>query len=231
MRCAKLVLISCATISGTTRRRAEISLIQQYGISLILDVGANTGQYALHMRELGFTGQIISFEPLRDEYKALAARADSDDHWDSRNYALGEIDGRKEINVSEKSDSSSLLTVLPRHIDSAPQAQTVDTQTIELHKLDSIFDEFVSPQDIPYLKLDTQGYEMNVLSGATDTLDRIDTLQLEMSLTPLYEGETGLPAMTSWLYEKGYVLVSLEPGHADSRTGQLMQVDGIFHRF
>ena len=104
-------------------------------------------------------------------------------------------------------------------------------QTIEIHTLDEIFDRICSPGDIPYLKLDCQGYEMRILSNAGSSLDKIDTIQLEMSLMPLYAGETLLPEMARWLYEKGYVLVGLEPGHADSKCGQLLQVDGIFHRF
>jgi len=208
-----------------------MSLISEYRISIILDVGANTGQYAAHLREIGYSGRIVSFEPLRDEYAALDIRASSDEKWHTHNYALGDTDGQQEINVAENSHSSSLLAVLPRHLDSAPAAQAVSTQRIELHKLDSIYDNVCSSDDIPYLKLDAQGYEMKILNGAAQTLDKIDTIQLEMSLTPLYQGETGLPEMATWLYDQGFVLVSLEPGHADSRTGQLMQVDGIFHRF
>jgi FkbM family methyltransferase len=208
----------------------RIRLMQEYRTSVVLDVGASMGQYAMHLRELGYKGRIVSFEPLRDEFAILADRASHDDRWQARNQALGEMDGRKEINVSAKSDSSSLLRVLPRHLESAPQAGTVGTQTIELRQLDTVFDEVVGRDDVPYLKLDTQGYEMNVLRGAARSLQRIDTIQLEMSLTPLYDGETSLPELVTWLYGNGFELVGLEPGHADARCGQLLQVDGIFHR-
>lgn len=215
--------------SHTEARR--ISLISEYKISVILDVGANTGQYAKRLRYLGHTGRVVSFEPLRSEYAELEKRASRDPAWETRNYALGDHDGTQEINVSENSVSSSLLNILPRHIASEPKARSIGKKTIELRKLDSIFDEICSGEDNPYLKLDTQGYEMQILEGAERSLDKIHTIQIEMSLIPQYQGETLLPEMTSWLYAKGYVLVAIEPAHSDWRDGQMLQVDGIFHRF
>ena len=209
----------------------RINLISHYGITVILDVGANNGQYAAHLRDMGFQSRIVSFEPLSGEYATLKARAHGDHQWETKNYALGDTDSQQEINISENSHSSSMLSVLPRHIESAPGAKSIGKQTIIVKKLDTIYSEVCTASDVTYLKLDAQGYEMKILNGGTESLKKIDTIQLEMSLTPLYDGETGLPEMTNWLYDQGYVLVSLEPGHADSRTGQLMQVDGIFHRF
>ena len=81
-----------------------------------------------------------------------------------------------------------------------------------------------------YLKIDTQGFEGRVLQGADRSLAEIDTIQIEMALTPLYEGEMTFIDLCQLLLGKGYVIVGLEPGFADPRTGQLLQADGIFHR-
>ena len=215
-------------MNHTEARR--ISLIHEYRINVILDVGANAGQYAKRLRYIGYAGRVASFEPLRSEYEELKQRASRDPAWQTQNYALGDHDGLQEINVAENSVSSSLLNVLPRHLASDPKTQSAGKQTIELRKLDSVFDEICSNEDVPYLKIDAQGYEMRILKGAERSLDRINTIQLEMSLIPLYEGETLLPEMTSWLYAKGYVLVGIEPAHSDWRDGQLLQVDGICNK-
>ena len=215
--------------SHTEARR--ISLISEYKISVILDVGANIGQYAKRLRYLGYAGRVVSVEPLRSEYAELEKRASKDPAWQTRNYALGDHDGMQEINVAENLVSSSLLNVLPRHIASEPKTRSIGKQTIEVRKLDSIFDDICLSEDIPYLKLDTQGYEMRILEGAEQSLDKIHTIQIEMSLIPQYHGETLLPEMTNWLDSRAYVLVGIETAHSDWRDGQLLQVDGIFHRF
>jgi FkbM family methyltransferase len=216
-------------MTHTEARR--ISLISEYKIGVVLDVGANTGQYAIHLRKLGFAGRIVSFEPLQAEYAQLETRASKDPLWETLNCALGDQDSRQEINIAENSYSSSMLNVLPRHLDSEPKVRSIGKQMIELRKLDSIFEKLCSDSEVSYLKLDAQGFEMRILEGAEKSLEKIDTIQLEMSLMPLYQGETLLPEMMQWMYQKGYVLVGFEPGHSDSKAGQLLQADGIFHRF
>jgi len=80
------------------------------------------------------------------------------------------------------------------------------------------------------LKIDTQGYERRVLDGAERSLESVVLLQLEMSLVPLYEGETLFHEMCPLLHQKGFRMVSIEPGMKDEKTGHLFQVDGIFQR-
>ena len=84
--------------------------------------------------------------------------------------------------------------------------------------------------DKVYLKIDTQGFEENVLKGAESSLNHIDTIQLEMSLIPLYRDEPLFDEMYHFLYQKGYRLIAIEAGFTDEETGQLLQFDGIFHR-
>ena len=81
-----------------------------------------------------------------------------------------------------------------------------------------------------YMKIDTQGFESKVLKGAGNSLMRIDTVQMEMSLVPLYEGEMLFNEMCMFMTEKGYSLIAIESGFSDQNTGQVLQVDGIFHR-
>ncbi|MDX1547792.1 MAG: FkbM family methyltransferase, partial [Rhodothermales bacterium] len=95
---------------------------------------------------------------------------------------------------------------------------------------DAVFEDYYRPGARAYLKLDVQGYERHVLDGAARALPQILGLQLEMSLVPLYDGETPFHEMLTVLDGLGFTLMSVEPVHADARTGQLLQVDGIFFR-
>lgn len=207
-------------------------LLESYKIDLVLDVGANTGQFALEMRqELRYAGRIVSFEPLSSAFRGLKENIDQDASWRAFNYALGDHSGQYEINIAGNSYSSSLLDMLPSHEMSAPDSKYVGKETIEVHTLDSIFDSISIGANNIYLKIDTQGFEGQVIKGAINSLPRIGTIQLEISLIPLYEGGVSFEEIYRKLTDYGYVLVSIEPGFSDQSTGQLLQIDGTFHRF
>lgn len=206
-------------------------LIESFAINVTLDVGANTGQFAKKLRnDIGFSGKIVSFEPLSSAFELLKRNASRDPEWEVINCALGDTEEKKKINIAGNSYSSSLLNMLPAHMDFAPESEYIGQELIEIRTLDSIIDNVCSREDNIFLKIDTQGFEGKVIRGGGASLDRIATIQLEMSLIPLYEGELLFNGLYDLLYDKGYSLVSIEPGFLDSKTGQLLQVDGIFHR-
>lgn len=207
-------------------------LLRSYSIETVLDIGANSGQFAEYLRnDLGYTKRIISFEPLSSAFALLKAKAVKDPCWDAFNIALGDFDGQCEINIAGNSVSSSLLDMLPSHLESAPNSSYVGKETIEVKKLDSIFDDLCGMTSSVYMKIDTQGFENRVLDGAKNALRRIHTVQMEMSLVPLYRGELLFNELYSLMKDNGYNLVAILPGFSDPHSGQLLQVDGIFHRF
>ena len=94
---------------------------------------------------------------------------------------------------------------------------------------------FRSPAIFPgtgpiFLKLDTQGYEEQVLKGAEGILSRVVAIQMEISLVPLYQEAPTLIHVVSAMGELGYHLFQMVQGFRDVATGQLLQVDGIFVR-
>ena len=206
----------------------RVKLMSQYKIDLVFDVGANTGQYATNLRTLGYRGRIVSFEPLTSAYKSLVSLADEDPLWYTVNIALGDQDGKAEINIASNSQSSSILDMLPSHTNSAPDSAYVGKEEITIRKIDTIIDEYRRPANTLYLKIDAQGYEKTIIQGAINSLDKITGIQLEVSLIPLYKGEALLADMIDYMSTQGYTLMSLEPGHGDPSTGQLLQVDCIF---
>jgi FkbM family methyltransferase len=201
-------------------------------IDVVLDVGANAGQSARHLRsDLGFEGRICSFEPLSVPFRTLQSRAAEDPNWQAFNFALGDVEGVATMNVAANSESSSLLEMRPAHLEAAPESGFLGTEDVEIRTLDAIFDELCQAGDRVYLKLDTQGFEDRVLRGADRCLAKIDTVQVEMSLTPLYSDEPTFGELYQLLLGNGYVMVGLEPGFTNPETGQLLQADAIFHRF
>lgn len=210
-------------------RRAR--LLGDRKINLVLDVGANTGQFAQSLRrEFDYAGEIISFEPLKDAFAALERASASDPHWRCLNLALGDKDGLSKIHVSANSHSSSLLDAVDRAIEIEPSIGYVGEQEITVRRLDGLFDELTRPDDRVYLKIDTQGYEMQVLNGALGVLDRVELIQLETSLIPVYQGELLIGDVIKYLDYLSFRIVSIEPGWYDKKTAELLQADLILAR-
>lgn len=205
-------------------------LLAHYGIQLVLDVGANEGQYARMLRQGGYPGRIVSFEPQSAAFDRLQAGASGDSDWTALNLALSDTDGTARINVAGNSVSSSLLGMLPSHAESAPESGYVGAETVTTRRLEALFDSLAPTGTPVYMKVDTQGTELKILEGAGSALALIDTLELELSLVPLYEGGPLFADMLEWLSSRGYELVGLDAGFSDPRTGRLLQADGFFRR-
>lgn len=206
----------------------RLKIVKNLSINKLLDIGANIGQYSLDMRKRGFKKKIISFEPLKNAFEQLKKVAANDKNWVVNNYALGNESTQSAINVSRNSMSSSILNMLPEHIKSAPESIYISKQNIEIKKLDSVFESYYEVGDNIMVKIDTQGYEKNVILGAENSLSKIKIIQLEMSVVPLYENEIIFTEMIDFLDKKGFELFFLENGFTDIKTGRLLQLDGIF---
>ena len=197
-------------------------------IDMILDIGANKGQYSKKIRKMGYNKKIISFEPLNDAYAILNKYALKDGNMITYNYAIGDENIKSVINIAGNSYSSSILNMLPKHVQSAPDSKYIAKQEIEIKTLDSIYPFIINKEDKVMVKIDTQGFEKNVLDGAKASLNHILIIQLEMSIVPLYENEMLFNDMVQYIEDKGFQLFSLENGHYNRESGQLLQVDGIF---
>jgi FkbM family methyltransferase len=208
------------------RRQA---LFSHHAIDLVLDVGGNVGQYGRFLRNVGYEGRILSFEPLSEAFKTLQRIASEDTNWDVARTAMGTRVGTAILNVSLNSESSSILPMLSSHLEVCPDSRYVGSEVVPLTTLEEVLRTVADDQHI-FLKVDTQGYERTVIEGAGDALSRIRGAQLEMSLVPLYEGEALLPEIVSFMSTRGFTLMGLEPGFSDAQTGQLLQVDGLFFR-
>lgn len=209
----------------------SVALLKKYGISLIFDVGANVGQYALRTKSRGYRGKIISFEPLSSAFHHLSNSAARDPLWITENFGCGNYDGEAQINVSQQSVYSSILQPLSWLQEEAPGSTTSTTEKINVFRLDTIFEKYYKPEDQVLLKIDTQGFEKNVLEGADSSLNHVTGIQLELSFIEHYEGEILFDDMLHFLDEKGFTLVNLQPlTHQLEAGNSLRQADGMFFR-
>jgi len=205
-------------------------LFERYKINKVLDVGANVGNYGLNLKKSGFNGKIISFEPLSKTFIELEKKSHKYKDWNSINIALGDFNGNTEINIANNNDSSSILDMLPAHLESAPYSKYIGKEKIQVKTLDSIYEDLCIGEDVVYLKIDTQGFEKQVLDGAIKSLSKIKGLQVEMSLVPLYSDSITYIEMINFLKKNNFILHSIEPGFFDQASGKLLQFDGIFYK-
>jgi FkbM family methyltransferase len=210
-----------------------IALLDYHRIDTVFDIGANIGQYAQRIRAAGFRGRIVSFEPLAANHETLTGLAASDPQWEiAPRMAVGAQDGITQINVSQNHDMSSILPIEEATLTALPKSKVVDTQTVDLRRIDSIFDNHVKPGARVFVKVDTQGFEQAVIDGAQTmmAMGKILGWQLELSLFPLYSGEATFETITHNLKETGYEAHLIIPGYFSKKLMRQLQIDGVFFK-
>lgn len=204
-------------------------LLETHEIDLLVDIGGFIGTYGLEAREMGYAGEIISFEPIKASFEKLRANADKDPKWICHNMGIGTKNEELAINIAGNFASSSLLGMHKNHTDLAPDTAYQAIETIQIKRLDEVITPAIAKhyQSI-YLKIDVQGYELNVLDGATEVLPYIKVIQAEISFVPLYEQGPLYNEVINKLDELGFELFTILPELKDPKTGRLMQGEGIF---
>ena len=209
-----------------------VKLLASNRIDCVIDVGANDGGFATAIRRFGYSGRIISFEPLLEPFEKLRKQAESDGLWDVHRCAVGAASGEVTIHVSgDEAKSSSVLEMLPSHTNAAPNSRPVGMQTVHQYRLDRLLPDLaVSPASRAFLKIDVEGYENAVLDGAVGIFadGGVVGLQLELSLVPLYSGAMTYREGLDRAEGLGMRLMGLDPVFADAESGQLLQVDAVF---
>lgn len=208
-----------------------MAMLRAQQIDTIFDVGANEGQFASMLREEGYRGRIISFEPLSSAWERLNAKAGKDPLWEvAPRGAIGRTDGEIELHIAGNSASSSALDMLAALLSAAPETAYVGTERVPLRRLDTFAGEYLREDSVLLIKIDTQGYEAEVLKGARQTLQRASGLHLELSLVPLYQGQALFDEVVDMVKALGFEMWGFTPGFVDPRTGRLLQGDGMFFR-
>lgn len=213
--------------SSNTLQAARTRLLNEARINLVLDVGANAGWYAIDLRRQGYKGRIISFEPLKSPFAQLLVASGHDADWTVHNLALGSQSGEFPMNVAENCFSSSLLETAEASIQADAKTRTAGSEVVQLRRLDDVIDELDVGSSNILLKMDTQGFELEVLRGAEASLRRFAAIECELSLVELYERQPLFYEVSRHLYEGGFVMTWIERGFRNQRQ-QLLQVESLF---
>lgn len=194
-------------------------LFERLAIDCVLDVGANRGQYGRFLRtEVGYRGYIASFEPQSAALKELQVRAGTDSLWKIFGMALGREPGELPLNVMQESAFTSFLAPDPSVVPTLARLNTVvQVEIVPVRRLDDMMDQVRggSPCRSIYLKLDTQGYDLEVIKGATATLGSIAALQTEVSVLPIYRHMPNWLTSLQTLKEHSFDVTGLFPVSQD----------------
>ena len=212
------------------RHPTFVDLMRKLDIETVLDVGANAGQYVSEIRELGYRGRVVSFEPIREVYGRLATSVSKDDRWEAYNLAVGARAGEQLINVSENSVFSSFKSANTYLTDTFATSTPVRTERVNVIRLDDFLNEHPELGRSAYLKIDTQGFELEVLKGTGKWLRKIKALQLELPMRSLYEGQITWMAMAEWLAGHGFEIAMAKENGYDQSTMSLLELDVVFVR-
>ncbi|MCW3096079.1 MAG: methyltransferase FkbM family [Chthonomonadaceae bacterium] len=205
--------------------------IEHYDINCVLDVGGRFGDYGFLLRENGYKGEIISFEPVEANFRQLQQRCSADPAWHAYHLALGSESGSAEINVSRSTNYSSFLAPSAYGFEHDAGICVDRTEVVPVKRLDEIVDEVTRHIAEPriYLKMDTQGFDLSVLRGAKGCLDKVLALQSELSMKALYEQ---MPDWTTALAEfnaAGYEVSAFFTVCRDSKM-RLSEMDCVMVR-
>lgn len=209
--------------------RRLVNALERFAVDLVVDGGANEGQYAALLRDSGWDGPILSVEPIPELHAQLQARARRDPAWHvAPAVALGPTNGHALLEVSAEPDMSSLLPKSAFLERLSPSSRTVHKIEVPVVRLDELEPLASGPWQRVFVKLDVQGYEAAVLDGITTLWPRIVGVQLELSLVPLYQGEGDWRSTIDRMASLGYVPWLFLPGYVEPRRARELQMDIVF---
>ena len=205
-----------------------VKTLDFYNIDLVIDIGANKGQFGKEIREFGYKKKLISFEPMKSAFLELKEQSKKYPLWEVENLGFGKETSYEFLNISKNSVSSSILQVLETSTNVNQDTKFVSKEQINLISLN----EYLSKNDIGdnkvFVKIDTQGFEKNIILGAEKVKDKITGFLLELSIVELYNSAALFNEMISLLNKFGFELWSLERGFSNKKTGRTLQFDAIF---
>ena len=213
-------------IHGVFASAEHIKILKDKNLKTIVDIGANKGQFSLICLSINPEIKIYSFEPLKEpakKYRKLFSNAKNVKFY---NFAIGEYEETKMMNVSAKADSSSFLTIGQIQIEKFPGTECIDQLQVDVVPLN----KFIKINDInspALLKIDVQGFELNVLKGCLDLLSSFEWIYCECSFIELYDEQTLASEIIEWLYKNNFKLAGIYNTHYD-RKGLAIQSDFLF---
>jgi FkbM family methyltransferase len=207
-----------------------VDFIENRGVEVVYDVGANVGQFGLSLRSRGYEGRIVSFEPVGSAFAVLQVIAAKDGNWEASRCAVGASAGEAWINVSQNTQFSSILSLSQKAASIDPQSGTIGREKVICRTLD----EMVGGGDkapVSLIKIDTQGFEREVLKGARLALSQSAGVLMELPIIHAYEGSWSFPEAVEYMDDLGFLPCQIDPvnyHHADPMAA--VEFDCLFRR-
>jgi FkbM family methyltransferase len=207
-------------------------LLRHFEINCVIDVGAHDGEYAHSLRDIGYKGRIVSFEPVKATFQRLSAGFAGDPNWKGFNFALGAKDAELTMNLHQDSQFNSFLPVSSYGNERFSQYLGTEKEVVPIRRLDDLFAECVSglPNPSVYLKIDTQGFDMEVIEGAKASMAQVKGLQSELSVKPVYEGSPDFTTSLTRLTGLGFEPAGMFSINRDSNGLSVVEFDCVMVR-
>lgn len=207
-----------------------VHFLEMHKIDVLIDVGANAGQFGTELLSAGYRGSIVSFEPVPEAYEALKKLAATYGvRWTvAPRVALSDTSGTTKFFVTEANVCSSMLRPAAMMIEATPATKVKECIVAPTERLDAFASELRLAERRPFLKLDVQGAEAAVLAGAPETLKHVKGILVELSLTELYEGQSSAESVHQRITDLGFELWDLWRGYRNPQTSRLNQIDALY---
>ncbi|WP_328495388.1 FkbM family methyltransferase [Streptomyces sp. NBC_00414] len=207
------------------------ALLELNRVNCVFDVGANSGQYGKGLRRFGYTGRIVSFEPVAATFAKLQKSAENDPDWHVYNFALGREEGVQSIHVDWKS-MNSLLPPSEYGKERYRRFAKGRTEEIEIRRLDDVMQKALEGVENPrpYLKMDTQGFDMEVFAGAGERISEFVGMQSEVAALRLYEGSPAMGDAVAAYEAAGFGVTGMYPVTREPATGRVVEFDCVMVR-
>jgi FkbM family methyltransferase len=199
-------------------------VLERLRIELVIDVGASWGQYRGLLRKIGFTGRIVSFEPVGRPWGHCAALAAEDPAWDVHRMAIGRRSGQRMIKVGSSDDFSSFRPLSAYGRETFEELDVTGEERVPVRTLDGLWADLIGADARRvFLKTDTQGWDLHVYRGARRHLGRVLGTQCEVAVQRLYRRMPGYHRSLRFLERRGYALTGIYPVWRDGalRIGEL----------
>jgi FkbM family methyltransferase len=208
-------------------------VFDRYRVDCAIDVGANAGDYAAELRRMGYRGRLLAFEPIPELAERIRARAAGDTAWSVHAIALGRHTGTAALNVTRQDVFTSLREpALYAGQRFGASADVMRRVPVSVRRLEDVLDEMLGPSSAArcFVKIDTQGTDLDVFAGLGRWTDRVVALQSELAAIPIYAGVPRMSEALATFEAAGFELSGLFPVSRDETTGRVIELDCVMVR-
>lgn len=218
-------------VRGTGFRRqiapTFVQVMHNRGVDVVLDIGANDGDFGREIRDEGYRGRIVSFEPNPQAFARLSRAIAHDPLWEAHQLGVGDVPGQLTLSVSNEDVFSSFKPINAFGALTS-EAQEAASVQVEVVRLDAFLERHPDLVARTYLKIDTQGFEMEVLRGAGDMLERMAAVQAELGLVKTYQNEEDWLDVVLWMRGRGFEIATTVCNAAIPQAAQVREFDFVF---